>query len=119
MAGYPLKDRRVRIEIGDVAVTIRNNPGRFHAVLLDVDNGPTPFTTAENARLYNDEGLAAIRAALRTDGVLAIWSAREDRKFEQRLRYGGFKVETAHVRARLKEGGPHHVIFVCSRVDRT
>lgn len=116
MAGYPLKDRRVRIEIGDVAVTIRNNPGRFHAVLLDVDNGPTPFTTAENARLYNDEGLAAIRAALRTDGVLAIWSAREDRKFEQRLRYGGFKVETAQVRARLKEGGPHHVIFVCSRV---
>ena len=113
LAGYPLKDKRVRIEIGDVAVTIRNNPGRFHAVLLDVDNGPTPFTTAENARLYNDEGLAAIRAALRTDGVLAIWSAREDRKFEQRLRYGGFKVETEHVRARLKGGGPHHVIFVC------
>jgi hypothetical protein len=44
--------------------------------------------------------------------VLGVWSAREDRKFEQRLRYGGFHVEVERVRARLKKGGPHHVIFV-------
>ena len=112
LAGHPLKDRRVRIAMGDVAVTIRSNPGRFDAVLLDVDNGPSAFTSADNAQLYNDEGLATLQAALRPGGVLAIWSAREDRKFEQRLRYVGFDVEVERVRARLKKGGPRHVIFV-------
>ncbi len=45
-------------------------------------------------------------------GVLAVWSAWEDRKFEHRLRHGGFTVEVERVRARLKKGGPHHTIFV-------
>lgn len=40
LAGHPLDDRRVRIEVGDVAAALRSNPGRFDAVLLDVDNGP-------------------------------------------------------------------------------
>jgi hypothetical protein len=44
--------------------------------------------------------------------VLAVWSARDDRKFEQRLRYGGFRVEVERVRARLKKGGPRHTIFL-------
>ncbi len=112
LAGHPLKDKRVRIELEDVAVTLRSNPGRFDAVLLDVDNGPAAFTSADNTRLYSDAGLAALHAALRPSGVLGVWSAREDRKFEQRLRYGGFRVEVERVRARLKKGGPHHVIFV-------
>jgi hypothetical protein len=56
--------------------------------------------------------LAAIRAALKIGGVLAVWSAREDRKFEQRLRHGAFTVEVARVRGRLKKGGPHHAIFL-------
>ena len=45
-------------------------------------------------------------------GVLAVWSAWEDRKFEQRLRYHGFSVEMQRVRARLKKGGPRHTIFL-------
>jgi hypothetical protein len=47
--------------------------------------------------------------------VLAVWSARDDRKFEQRLRYGRFAVEVEHVRGRLKKGGPHHTIFLCHK----
>src|SRR6266566_626008 len=85
LAGHPLKDRRVRVHVGDVAVTLGAGPGRFDAVLLDVDNGPAAFTSSDNAWLYGDKGLAAARAALKTGGVLAVWSAREDRKFEQRL----------------------------------
>ena len=76
LAGHPLKDKRVRIEIGDVAVALRSGPGKFDAVLLDVDNGPTAFTTAANAWLYDDRGIAAAHAALKPDGVLAVWSAR-------------------------------------------
>jgi len=41
-----------------------------------------------------------------------VWSAREDRRFEQRLRYVGFAVEVERVRGRLKKGGPHHTIFL-------
>ena len=112
LAGHPLKDRRVRVHVGDVAVTLGASPGRFDAVLLDVDNGPAAFTSSDNAWLYGDKGLAAARAALKIGGVLAVWSAREDRKFEQRLRYGGFTVEVERVRARLKKGGPRHTIFL-------
>jgi spermidine synthase len=112
LAGQPLKDRRVRVHVGDVAVLLSSSPGQFDAVLLDVDNGPAPFTSSDNARLYDNRGVAAARAALKLGGVLAVWSAREDRKFEQRLRYGGFTVEVERVRARLKKGGPRHTIFL-------
>jgi spermidine synthase len=111
LAGHPLKDKRVRIEVLDVAIAIKSRQHELDAVLLDVDNGPTPFTTAQNSSLYDDQGLAAIHAALRPRGVLTVWSARDDHKFERRLRYGGFIVEVEHVRGRLKKGGPFHTIF--------
>jgi len=117
LAGQPLKDRRVRVDVGDVAATLRSGPGRFDAVLLDVDNSPAAFTSSDNARLYDDRGLAAARAALKIGGVLAVWSARDDRKFEQRLRYGGFTVEVERVRARLKKGGPRHTIFLGQKLS--
>lgn len=112
LAEHPLEDRRVQIEVRDVAETVRSSRARFDAILLDVDNGPDAFTSTGNAGLYGDAGLAAARAALRSGGVLAVWSAWEDRKFEQRLRYNGFTVDVQRVRGRLKKGGPHHTIFL-------
>jgi spermidine synthase len=112
LAGHPLKDRRVRVEPGDVAVTLRASAKAFDAILLDVDNGPDAFATSGNAALYSDAGLAAARDALREGGVLAVWSAREDRRFEQRLKYAGFRIEVERVRARLTKGGPRHTIFL-------
>jgi spermidine synthase len=112
LAGHPLKDTRVRIEIGDVAATLRASTRRFDAALLDVDNGPAAFTATHNTRLYDDRGLAAARMALKEGGVLAVWSAWEDRRFEQRLRYAGFTVQVERVRGRLKNGGPRHTIFI-------
>ena len=49
LAGYPLNDKRVRIEMADVAVTLRAGRARFDAVLLDVDNSPAEFTLPGNA----------------------------------------------------------------------
>jgi spermidine synthase len=115
LAGHPLKDRRVRVEQGDVAATLRSSAGVFDAILLDVDNGPAAFATSGNAALYGDAGIAAARAALKEGGVLAVWSARDDRKFEQRLRYAGFRVDVERVRARLKKGGPKHTVFIARR----
>jgi spermidine synthase len=112
LAAHPLKDRRVVVDEGDVAAVLRANPDRFDAVLLDVDNGPAAFTASRNAGLYNDRGLAAAHGALKAGGVLAVWSAWEDRRFEQRLRYAGFTVTVERVRARLKRGGPRHTLFL-------
>jgi spermidine synthase len=112
LADHPLSDRRVRIAPGDVAETIRAASELFDAILLDVDNGPDAFTATGNASLYNDRGLASAAAALRPGGVLAVWSAWEDRRFEQRLKYAGFSVHVERVRARLKSGGPRHTIFL-------
>jgi spermidine synthase len=95
--------------VADSLGTTRN---RLDAIMLDVDNGPDAFATSTNAKLYGDKGLATARRVLKEDGVLAVWSAWEDRKFEQRLRYGGFAVEVMRVRARLKQGGPRHTIFL-------
>jgi spermidine synthase len=111
LAGHPLNDKRVRVETGDVATTLSSHVGQFDAVLLDVDNGPAAFTTSSNAGLYSYRGIAAARAALKAKGVLAIWSAKDDPEFEQRLRNGGFDVRMQRVCGRLK-GGSRHTIFV-------
>ncbi len=112
LAGEPLNDPRVQVEIDDVAITLASRRGQFDAILLDVDNGPAAFAGSNNAGLYDDRGIAAAFSALKMDGVLAVWSAREDRKFAQRLRHGRFEVEVERVRARLKQGGPSHTIFI-------
>jgi len=118
LAGYPLRDRRVRIEVADVGFTLRANRGRFDAILLDVDNGPAAFTVDVNTGLYDNDGVAAAYTALGPRGTLAIWSAWEDTKFEQRLRFHGFAVEVVRVRARLKKGGPWHTIFLAHKGAR-
>jgi spermidine synthase len=112
LAGHPLKDKRVRVETGDVLLTLRSCLGQFDAVLLDVDNGPIAFTASNNAGLYDNRGLAVACAALKTEGVLAVWAAQDDRKFEQRLRDAGFDARVQRPRGRLKKGGPRHTIFL-------
>jgi spermidine synthase len=112
LAGNPLRDPRVRVEIDDVATTLSLHPEQFDAVLLDVDNGPAAFAGSDNDKLYDYSGIATARAALKMNGVLAIWSAREDRRFEQRLRHGRFAVQVECVRGRLNKGGPRHTIFL-------
>ena len=112
LAAHPLNDRRVQVVEGDVGATMRASTARFDAILLDVDNGPSALTSSTNTDLYSDRGIAAAKVSLRPSGTLAVWSSREDRKFEQRLRYRGFEVAVERVRGRLKQGGPRHVIFV-------
>jgi len=112
LAGRPLDDGRVRVEETDVAIAVRANPGKFDAVLLDVDNGSDALTTSTNGWLYSDHGIGAIRASMTIDGVLAMWLASEDRSFARRLRQHGFTVDVERVRARAKRGGSHHAILL-------
>jgi spermidine synthase len=112
LAAYPLSDQRVRVEINDVAASMRLSPGQFDAILLDVDNGPAAFTVSNNAALYNDAGIENAYTALKSSGTLAVWSAREDKRFERRLRQAGFAVKVEGVSARGKSGGARHTIYL-------
>jgi spermidine synthase len=114
LAGHPLEDQRVRVETGDVADTLSLHPGKFDAVLLDVDNGPSALTASSNAGLYDERGIAAARAALKGEGVLAVWAVQEDRRFEQRLREAGFAVRVQRLRGGVKKGA-RHTIFLSQK----
>ena len=117
LANRPLDDPRVRVETCDVGATLRSNPSRFDAVLLDVDNGPIALTAASNAGLYDDRGIAVARESLRPDGVLAVWSTSHDRGFERRLRAAGFSVTQQRVHSRLNRG-PRNTIIVAQKHGR-
>ena len=104
--GDSLADHRVEVRTGDVGTAIREAPGRYDAILLDVDNGPNGLTRAANDALYEEAGLRTARRALTAGGVLAIWSAAPDPAFSRRLSRCGFDVSARTVRAgRTKRGG--------------
>jgi len=88
----------------------------YDAILLDVDNGPEGLTRVENDWLYGMDGLNAAYAALRMQGVLAVWSAGPDQAFLQRLRKVGFAVDEVRVRAHGPKGA-RHIIWFARRVD--
>ena len=113
-AGRPVDDGRTRVHPGDVAELIKHPAAKFDAILLDVDNGPEAMTAADNAWLYSSAGLRRIYAALRPEGIAAIWSARADRRFEERLQKAGFEVQRRTVRARPGKGS-RHTIFVAGK----
>jgi spermidine synthase len=109
-----LDDPRVHLVLGDVAAEIAKGGaagGRYDAILLDVDNGPSGLTRAANDGLYSRRGLALAKAALGPGGILAIWSAAPDAAFSRRLGEHGFKADEVTVRARSNGKGPRHTIW--------
>jgi spermidine synthase len=119
LAGHPLQDRRVVVRETDVADILREERGAYDAIVLDVDNGPEGLTRKTNDWLYSRAGLQAAFAALRTGGVLVVWSAHPDRTFNRRLQQCGFRVDERSVRARGSWGGAHHIIWIAARVERS
>ena len=92
-------DERVTIEIQPVQKLIRKSSGDYHAILLDVDNGPSAFHGKNNDNLYSVKGLREIQAALKGGGILAVWSARTDKAFTKTLKKAGFDVSENTVAA--------------------
>jgi len=110
--GACLADPRVEMRLGDVGAMIRAAAGSYDAILLDVDNGPDGLTRADNDALYGPAGLLAARRALRPGGVLAVWSAAQDRGFSRRLSQAGLTASTHMVRAGRNGRGSRHTIWV-------
>jgi spermidine synthase len=115
--GDSLTDPRVSIREVDVGQLIRSGRSHFDAIVLDVDNGPEGVTRQANDGLYDANGLEAARTALRSGGILALWSSGPNPKFTQRLRRAGFAVEQHSVRANGARSGARHVIWIATRVD--
>jgi spermidine synthase len=113
LAGRPLEDPRVRLQQGDVLARIAEAKGAFDAILLDVDNGPSPLAQPANERLYGEKGVRACRDALRGGGVLAVWSAGPDERYRERLERAGLVAEAQVVPARSGTSkGVRHVVFL-------
>ncbi|MDR5904339.1 hypothetical protein [Franzmannia qiaohouensis] len=111
-AGRPLDDPRTRVHVGDVAALMRDSPGGFDAIMLDIDNGPEGMTRKDNDLVYSPRGLESAQRALRQDGVLAVWSAGRDAGFSERLKRVGFSVSEHQVRAHRPGKGARHVIWL-------
>jgi spermidine synthase len=112
--GESLSDPRAALHVADVADLIRAGRSSYDAILLDVDNGPEGLTRAANDGLYTGPGLASTYDALRSGGVLAVWSAERSERFSARLRTTGFAVEEIPVRANGKRGA-RHSIWIATR----
>ncbi len=108
-AGHPLQDSRTRVRESDVAKILKKERKAFDAILLDVDNGPEGFTRKKNDWLYSIDGLTEAYAALRPQGLLAVWSAASSRNFTERLRKVGFKVRQHRVHEHENKGDLHTI----------
>lgn len=117
--GALLEDPRVQIIEGDAVAQIRGSADEcYHAMILDVDNGPTAMVQAGNHALYSQRGLRHVHRLLKPGGRAAFWSASEDPKFQTRLRATGFRVRPvpAKVHARAKRAA--YVIYLADRPQR-
>jgi spermidine synthase len=115
LAAGCLDDPRVNLVQADVADVIAGARNRFDAILLDVDNGPDGLVRQANDRLYSVDGLSASVAALKSGGVLAIWSAGPDAAFARRLSRTGLVIDEVRVRARSNGKGPQHAIWFVTK----
>ena len=114
LGGDCLDDARTTVHETDVAALIHQARSEYDAILLDVDNGPYGLSRPANNRLYDAQGLAAARRALKPGGVLAVWSSSADAAFTQRLRRAGYAVREAPVRSTGGRKGAHHMVWLAT-----
>ena len=112
-SGDALADPRVDVQVADVADVIAEaararGPARFHAILLDLYEGPHEATQSAQDPFYGAAALRRTRQALHPGGVLAVWSEEPDAAFARRLSAAGFHFELH----RPGKGGRRHAVYV-------
>ena len=115
LAGMPLDDSRVFVKEEDVAESIRGKKSTWDAILLDVDNGPGGLARKANDSLYGKSGLKMSFSALRSGGILSVWSSGADEAFTRRLKQCGFRTKTIASRARKSGKGGRHTIWLAGK----
>ncbi len=107
LADRPLDDPRCELLVGDLVDHIAEGPEPYDSILIDTDHGPDSYCADGNVRLYSRKGLARIRDALKSKGVLVIWSAYQKPEFRHALKRAGLKDDVWRVRSRGDKGGKH------------
>jgi spermidine synthase len=113
LTDHAVADERVKVEICDVAQLIHryakdDAPEKLDAVILDLYTGPYVRSHTRNDPLYGSIAIHTTRAALKPDGVFAVWGEDYDAGFAKRLAAAGF-VSTRH---RSGRGGSGHVVYL-------
>jgi len=117
--GALLSDPRVKIFTENVNATLgRATAAPYDVVLLDIDNGPTAMVQAGNARLYDKKGLQRIAQALKPGGRAAIWSAKPDPAFEDRLTAAGFAVRQESAKLYPTAKRATYTIYVADKLGQ-
>ncbi|WP_226895087.1 spermine synthase [Luteolibacter marinus] len=111
--GTLLDDPRVTVHLRDVHDLLGS--GRYHAILLDVDNSPDPLVQRGNARLYDRGGISRVKSALHPGGRVVYWSANRDRAFARSLERSFKKVECVGAKAYPQAKKFTHTLFVADR----
>lgn len=125
LADHPLDDHRVRVVVDDLVRVIQRAGGddTYDVVLLDVDNGPIPFTVVANWWLYAEVGLKGLCRSLAPRGVLVVWSAGEDERFARRMTEAGLETEVRRVKGRTgklkrRSRGESYYVFIGRKPGR-
>ena len=113
-AGTGHADPRVRLVRDDLLDHLRTTRDRYHALCLDIDNGPDWTVTDANGGLYGFAGLTVLERVLAPGGVLAVWSASPAPDFEERLRARFPQVRRLEVAVEVERGDPD-VVYLASR----
>ena len=113
LTGHAVADARVKVEICDVARLIHryakaDAPQKLDAVILDLYTGPYVRSHKRDDPLYGSIAINTTRAALKPDGVFAVWGEDYDAGFAKRLAKAGF----ASTRHRSGRGGTGHVVYL-------
>lgn len=115
LTGHALRDRRVNVISGDVAHTIARAPaGHYHAIIIDLYEGPHDAVNGPRDPLYGTTAIALAWNALKPNGVFAVWSEEPDVPFENRMGVGGFDAK----RVRSGKGGRIHAVYLGTRLLR-
>ena len=113
---HALDDPRVSVEVGDIVEYLSVVNQAFDTIILDIDNGPEAFTVESNQLLYSAAGLKRLYRALKTNGVIILWSAFKSASFEKKLKTAGFSAKSVTVRARAKaRKGARHTLFIAKK----
>jgi spermidine synthase len=117
--GDALADPRVDVIQADLYAVLDPQAQRgsqYHAILLDVDNGPSWLAHKDNSRLYITEALQYWAALLVPGGCLTVWSAQREPEFLARLRAVFRRAEEILIEAAAEKDVVEHFIYRAIKV---
>ena len=115
--GSLLDNSRVEIREENVTRLVRKaKANTYDAIMLDIDNGPVPMLAKNNFSLYSNNGLRAIRSALKSKGRVIFWSAGPEPQFEPRFSRVGFKVKAVPAKVHERAKRAAYMLYVGDRI---